>query len=388
MTTGCTAGPRMETCDVLIAGGGPAGSTCAWKLGLAGLDVVVIDRAVFPRDKVCAGWITPQVVSELALDLDGYRRGRTLQGIRGFRTGIVGEHGDVTTTYGRPVSYGIRRCEFDHYLLSRARARTRLGTPVRTIRRDGAAWVVNELIKTPLLVGAGGHFCPVARWLNPSTGAGPDASLVVARETEFPVGRDRGAFATDPELPGLYFNPDLTGYGWCFRKQGYVNVGFGHLDSGALVRATERFVEFLAERGVVPRLRSWSWRGHAYHVYPSRRRLADAGVLLVGDAAGLAYPQSGEGIRPAVESGLLAAGAIVEADGRYDAVRLDRYAAQIRARFEGGRLSRSLSRALPPLAGRSWAHTALRSPRFVRHVVLDRWFLHARQPALMHGGAS
>ncbi len=55
----------METCDVLIAGGGPAGSTCAWALRQAGLDVIVADKAIFPRDKVCAGWITPQVVTDL-----------------------------------------------------------------------------------------------------------------------------------------------------------------------------------------------------------------------------------------------------------------------------------------------------------------------------------
>ena len=56
----------MLTCDVLVAGGGPAGSACAWKLRRAGLDVIVMDRALFPRDKVCAGWITPGVVEALA----------------------------------------------------------------------------------------------------------------------------------------------------------------------------------------------------------------------------------------------------------------------------------------------------------------------------------
>ena len=65
----------MESCDVLVVGGGPAGSSCAWKLRQAGVDVVVMDRAVFPRDKICAGWITPQVIDDLALDVDHYRRG-------------------------------------------------------------------------------------------------------------------------------------------------------------------------------------------------------------------------------------------------------------------------------------------------------------------------
>src|SRR5215475_9133248 len=120
----------METCDVLIVGGGPGGSSCARKLRQAGADVIVLDKASFPRDKVCAGWITPQVVTDLELDLDEYGRGRTLQAIRGFRSGLIGRAQDVTTSYDRIVSYGIRRCEFDHYLLDRSGASLRLGETV------------------------------------------------------------------------------------------------------------------------------------------------------------------------------------------------------------------------------------------------------------------
>ena len=76
-----SAAPRPDSCDVLIVGGGPAGSTCARALKNAGLDVLILDKSVFPRDKVCAGWITPQVVEELDLDVDDYRRGRVLQPI-------------------------------------------------------------------------------------------------------------------------------------------------------------------------------------------------------------------------------------------------------------------------------------------------------------------
>src|ERR1700731_2050800 len=102
----------METCDVLIAGGGPAGSTCAWKLRQAGFEVVVVDRATFPRDKVCAGWITPQVVADLRLDVQEYRQGRTFQSFTGFRVGLIGGGRDVEVGYDRPVSFGVRRCEF------------------------------------------------------------------------------------------------------------------------------------------------------------------------------------------------------------------------------------------------------------------------------------
>ena len=55
----------MERFDAIVVGGGPAGSTCAWQLRRAGLDVAVIDKRDFPRDKVCAGWVTPAAVETL-----------------------------------------------------------------------------------------------------------------------------------------------------------------------------------------------------------------------------------------------------------------------------------------------------------------------------------
>jgi NADPH-dependent 2,4-dienoyl-CoA reductase/sulfur reductase-like enzyme len=77
----------VDTCDVVIVGGGPAGSTCAWKLRKADLDVVIVDKATFPRDKVCAGWITPQVLDDLQIDRNDYGKGRTFQPITAYRAG-------------------------------------------------------------------------------------------------------------------------------------------------------------------------------------------------------------------------------------------------------------------------------------------------------------
>src|SRR5262247_3177988 len=110
----------MERCDVLIVGGGPGGSTCARLLRRGGFDVLIVDQASFPRDKVCAGWITPQILDELALDVDDYaRNGRTLQAVVGFDVGVIGSTRVTSVRYARPVSYAVRRCEFDEYLLRR-----------------------------------------------------------------------------------------------------------------------------------------------------------------------------------------------------------------------------------------------------------------------------
>jgi geranylgeranyl reductase family protein len=371
----------MEHYDALIVGGGPAGSTCAWRLRHAGLDVAVMDSSSFPRDKVCAGWITTQVVDDLRLDIDEYRVSRTFQPITGFRTGVIGGDREVETNYEHPVSFGIRRCEFDDYLLKRSRARLNLGVPFSSVRREGRDWIVNDRIRTPLLVGAGGHFCPVARHLNGPL-ATDETALVVAQEVEFPVDPRDGSFTTDPQKPELYFSRDLRGYGWCFRKQDHLNVGFGHLSRRALPKATEAFVAFLVARKKVPKESTWRWRGHAYLLHASRRRTFADGVMLVGDAAGLAYPQSGEGIRPAVESGLLAASSILRANGLYAADRLASYQHMLSKRFGTGQPSPPLAGLVPANLVAGLARRLLRIPTFVRHVVLDRWFLHSHDPAL------
>jgi flavin-dependent dehydrogenase len=370
----------METCDVLVVGGGPAGSSCAWKLRQAGFDVIVIDRSVFPRDKVCAGWITPQVIEALNIDCADYRQGRTLQAITGFRTGWIGRGGNVETAYDRPVSFGIRRCEFDHYLLRRSGACLKLGAGVSTLRRDAGQWVANGSLKAPMLVGAGGHFCPVARLLN---GPIEHAPIVVAQEGEFPVEADKASWPVGAEVPELYFCRDLKGYGWCFRKGRYINIGLGRLDRQSLPKACAEFAAFLRARGRIPGDAVWRWLGHAYLIAAApRRRVLDEGVLLVGDAAGLAYPQSGEGIRPAIESGLLAAAAIIEAGGCYPRERIESYERRLAERYGSGShtyasktvVSAVASRLLPRVLGIPWV---------VRHLVLDRWFLHARDPALV-----
>jgi menaquinone-9 beta-reductase len=371
----------MDTCDVLVVGGGPAGSACARALVRAGLDVVVVDSAVFPRDKVCAGWITPQVVTELDLDVDEYRHRRTFQPITGFRVGLIGGRGETDALYGRPVSFGIRRCEFDHYLLQRCGARLSTGTPVTRIRKAGSYWTLNDTIRAPLLVGAGGQFCPVARLINGPLNAAP---LVVAQEAELPVeAGEMPSTAIAAEVPELYFCRDLQGYGWVVRKGAYVNVGLGRLDRRSLPAATAQFLAFLIEKKKIAARVAWPWRGHAYALYdPRHRRAVDAGVMLVGDAAGLAYSGSGEGIRPAIESGLLAARTIVEANGRYTTGDLQPYRQRLDARFAPGRLGRAFSGLLPAGLGMMLGRHLLAVPAFVRHVVVDRWFLHRYDAAL------
>jgi geranylgeranyl reductase family protein len=368
----------MENCDALIVGGGPAGSSCAWQLRRQGLDVMVIDKSTFPRDKVCAGWITPAVAEALQLDIEDYRRQHVLQPITAFRTGLI-DGSEVETRYQGTVSYGIRRCELDDYLLQRSGARLLQGHALKSMERRYGGWLVNGTIATPLVIGAGGHFCPVARFLGADVGASEPA--VAAKEIEFEMSPAQSdACRVQPEMPELYFCRDMKGYGWCFRKGNHLNIGLGREGNQHLSGHIEDFCEFLRRRGRIPYGVPDNFRGHAYLLYGrSARRQIDDGVLLVGDAAGLAYPQSGEGIRPAVESALIASATILEADKDYHRQKLQPYASRLATHF--GPVSPPNS-AGPAHLRNFLARILLGNKWFTRHVVLDRWFLHADKAAI------
>ncbi|HET6899419.1 MAG TPA: NAD(P)/FAD-dependent oxidoreductase [Vicinamibacteria bacterium] len=368
----------MRAADAIVVGGGPAGSTVARALRAAGLDVLVRDQAVFPRHKVCAGWITPGVVDALSLDLEDYARSRVLQPITRFRTGVIGGP-LLETEYGRPVSYGILRCEFDAYLLRRSGADVHEGARVERLERDGGDWLVDGEARAPLLVGAGGHFCPVARHLGARRERDP---VVVAQEIEVRLtASQENETGVRGDTPELYFCADLKGYGWAFRKGDRLNVGLGRLDRQELSRHVAAFRELLVSTHRVPADLPARWHGHAYLLYEAQRpRLVDEGALLVGDAAGLAYAASGEGIRPAVESARLAAQTIVAARGRYSREDLEPYPRALAARF--GRRDRHLSLPIPAGLVAAAGRRLFRSGWFAKRVVLDRWFLHADLPAL------
>lgn len=361
----------MQRFDVIVVGGGPGGSTCARDLVRAGARVAVLDRAQFPRDKVCAGWITPAVVRALDLDLGDYGRRHTLQVFHGFDTALFG--GPLRQNdFGRPVSFGIRRREFDHYLLDRAGATLLAGEAVTTVARGGSGWVVNDRCTAPILIGAGGHFCPVARHVTHHDQAEP---VVVAQETEYRLAPEAiGRCPIDAARPVLIFWPDLMGYGWCVRKGEYLNVGVGRLTSQSFPAAVREFRREVERRALVPGDLPAAFKGHAYLVNRvSPRPASRDGVLLVGDAAGLALAPSGEGILAAIESGQLAANAVIAAASPVEASAS--YAEAIERRFgprgHAGWIGR-VPASLIALGGR----LLLGSSLLTRRILIEQAFLH------------
>lgn len=370
----------MEYYDIIIVGAGPAGSTLARALEDSGKRVLIIDKQAFPRDKTCAGWVTPAVLDSLDIDPDEYSVGRTLQPIRRFRIGMMGQSA-VENDHGDIVSYGIRRCEFDAYLLDRVESEKQLATPVKSIKRNNGNWVINEQWQAPLLVGAGGHFCPVARLLG--EGPGKHETVVAAKEVEFEMTPEQArACEARGDTPELWFCRDLKGYAWVFRKGSYLNIGLGREDNHRLSDHLDAFVEEMKQSGRIPSDLPGRFKGHAYLLYAhANRPLVDDGVLLIGDAAGLAYTQSGEGIRPAIESALMAANVIKTAPD-YSALSLQSYGERIAERFGTRATDQQPGFEVPEWLKQPIASTLMRSHWFTRKVVTEKWFLHQEVPPL------
>src|SRR5207344_1142229 len=160
-----------------------------------------------------------------------------------------------------------------------------------------------------IVIGAGGHWCPVARAFG-EVSAGEE--VVVAQESETRLPPHRMETLREPwPAPELFVEPDLKGYGWYFPKGDVLNIGIGCV-AGAGVDLPGRrdaLLEALGNCGRLPRgVRLEPFRGHAYVVRRrAPRRLGGDRFCLVGDAAGLARDLSGEGIGPAIRSGILAA---------------------------------------------------------------------------------
>ena len=310
------------------------------------------------------------------LDLDSRRlprAGRTLQPITRLphRRHRSRRRSRRATT--RVVSYGIRRCEFDA-LPARARRRARVAsTPVVTsLQRSRDRWIVNDTIAAPMLVGAGGHFCPVARHLR---GDHDGMAPVVAKEAEFQVTDPTGALRRCPRC--------TSAATWRVTRGASPRTAGSTSASGvacrpASPRTSRPSPRSLARDPALSGIERARWKGHAYLAAGAGTRpLIGLGMLAIGDAAGLAYPESGEGIRPAIASGQLAAATLVAADGRVGRDALQPYAEEIRRQHPPmGRHPRWMDRATA-----SVARMLLRSPAFTRHVVLDRWFLRRQSAA-------
>ena len=285
-----------------------------------GVDVIVLDKEAFPRTKLCAGWITPEVVRDLEIDPDVYPH-RFLS----FETLEV-HLGPIDFRLAGP-QHSIRRYEFDAWLLERSEAPVERHT-VRNIERDAEGFILDDRFRCRWLVGAGGTSCPVYRTLFRERCARAPELQVATLEQEFACDYD------DSNCHLWFFAHGLPGYSWYVPKaDGYVNVGVGGMS--AQLKAGKRniqqhwdsFTNNLDAIGLV-RNHHYDPKGHSYYLRGEVKNMRLGNVFVTGDAAGLASRDLCEGIGPAVRSGLRAAGAItgshaydIESTGRFSLKR-------------------------------------------------------------------
>jgi menaquinone-9 beta-reductase len=292
----------MRSCDVLIVGGGPAGSTAAWHLKRAGADVLVLDRERFPRTKLCAGWITPDVVRELAMDIGSYPH-RLLTFPR-LRVHLGRLHVPIAC-----VQHSIRRFEWDAWLLERSGAPVEQHN-VRHIAAVEGGYVIDDAYRCRYLIGAGGTRCPVYRELFREVNPRANELQIVTLEHEIQYDWHDG----DCHL--WFFENALPGYSWYVPKErGWLNVGVGAIaarmkERGQDIRAHWAHLATTLDGGLAPGAQ-YDPTGYSYYLRGKVDVVRRDNAFITGDAAGLATRDLGEGIGPAIRSGARAARAIV-----------------------------------------------------------------------------
>ena len=313
--SGVESMPVGRRYDALVVGAGPAGSATAVHLARGGADVLLADKAAFPRDKPCGGGLTGRALRHAPCDVTPVVE----HVVDRFRLRL--RYGrQFTRSHHEPLILMTQRRRLDAHLAAEAEnagADVRLGAPVSEIAVDDtaiAATVAGERVAAGVLVGADGANGIVAR----STGLGDGIVRGVAIEGNVAwetLGRDPYEGTAVVELgvvPG--------GYGWVFPKGDHANLGVGGWGSEG-PRLRDHLARLARAHGVAPEELTET-KGHRLPMRRIGTASAAGRTLLVGDAAGLVDPLSGDGMYEAFVSAELAAAAILAGD-------LDGYAAAL-----------------------------------------------------------
>jgi menaquinone-9 beta-reductase len=347
------AAPRHPAgeADVIVVGAGPAGSTTAYYLAQAGLDVLLLEKSRFPREKVCGDGLTPRGVKALVSmgisvsEQDGWVRNKGLRVIgAGKRMELLWPELSSYPDYGlvRP------RSDLDQTLARRAQqagAHLHEGVTVTGPVLDDRTGRIIGVTARP--AGAEGEQTYHSRVVVAADGNSSRLSVAMglSKRDDRPLGVAVRTYYQTPRHDDDYleswldlWDSDrlLPGYGWIFGMgDGTSNVGlgllntsaaFGHTDYHALLR---RWLKGMpAEWGFTEENRTQPVRGAALPMGFNRTPHYFRGLLLVGDAGGMVNPFNGEGIAYAMESGEILARTIAQALARARRAEAERVLAQ------------------------------------------------------------
>ncbi|MGW9044054.1 geranylgeranyl reductase family protein [Streptomyces lydicus] len=338
-----TTASSERTADVIVVGAGPAGSATAYHLAKSGLDVLLLEKTAFPREKVCGDGLTPRATKQLvAMGIDISEEAGWLRN-KGLR--IIGGGSRLQLDWPELASfpdYGLvrKRDDFDEQLARQAQKagarlheRCNVGAPVideLTGRITGVHAKLGEektpvTFHAPLVVAADGNSTRLS------------LAMGLHRREDRPMGVAVRTYFTSPRHDDDYLESWLElwdrrgaqdrllpGYGWIFGMgDGTSNVGLGILNSSSAFRELD-WREILKawcasmpeDWGYTPENMTGPIRGAALPMAFNRQPHYTRGLLLVGDAGGLVNPFNGEGIAYAMESGAIAAEVIVQAHAR------------------------------------------------------------------------
>jgi geranylgeranyl reductase family protein len=293
--------------DVAIVGGGPAGSVAAYRLATAGARVLVVDKATFPRDKPCGGGVTGRAARLLPFSIAPVVEDTVAR----MDCGLRYRH-HISRTARKPLAFMTQRARLDHFLLQKA------GDAGAEIH-EGTTADAREL-DARIVIGADGCNGAAAKQL----GLAQEIAYGVALEANYPWEK---RFAGSMVLEIAIIR---GGYGWIFPKGDHVNVGVGgNEEEGPKLRAE---LKRMCEAYGIDPDSATSTRGYRLPMRAAGTTLARGTTAVIGDAAGLVDPFSGDGMYEAFYSAKLVAEAALDVLGGV-AENLDSYQQAVERRI-------------------------------------------------------
>jgi geranylgeranyl reductase family protein len=334
---------EVKHADIIVVGGGPAGAAAAYDLAMAGCEVLVLDKADFPRFKACAGGLTIKALARLR-----YSVAPVVKATSDIMETSLNLHRKTIFHAPGTICALTVRTELDDFCLQKtlaAGASFQKISPIRSIERDTNKLVLktcDETFSCNYLIGADGAH-----------------SVVRKLATDFKPGRM--AIALEGIVPseriGKHVDVNFTfdfgvvkqGYGWLFPKGDHINVGIYIRRPEEVKISKQQLFDYVSRRLGVSEIDHIA--GFPIGIGGEKWQANDNRILLVGDAAGYAEALLGEGLHNAIKSGQIAAQSILakNANGSEDLLRL--YApiiAQIQEDLANSRmLSEAFYRFLP-----------------------------------------